>query len=179
MVASLWWVVPLILLGSYAPPFLDFIESAENAAGRTGWLSSLRGTSHWVAFFPGGGRLGWTGGYELASSPWVLVTSVLVAAVGLAGLLQKELWQPRVLAWSVLVGLAILTAGRGGWAGSVLSDAWLHALDTFLAPLRNVHKFDPVVRLPLALGVGAWVTHGLPRLRRSPFDARRESPASR
>ena len=28
----------------------------------------LRGTTHWVAFFPGGGSAGWVGGYELASS---------------------------------------------------------------------------------------------------------------
>jgi arabinofuranan 3-O-arabinosyltransferase len=166
-VASLWWTVPLLLLGSYAPPFLDFIESAKDTAGPIGWLSALRGTSHWVALFPGGGRLGWTGGYELASSSWVLVTSVLVAAFGLAGLLRGKLWQRRVLVWSVVVGLAILTAGSGGWAGSVLSHAWLHALDTFLAPLRNIHKFDPVVRLPLALGLGAWATHELPRLWRS------------
>ena len=166
-VASLWWVVPLLLLGSYAPPFLDFIESAEDTAGAIGWLSSLRGTSHWVAFFPGGGRLGWTGGYELASSSLVLLTSVLVAGIGLAGLLRDELWQRRVLVWCVLVGLVILTAGSGGWAGTLLSDAWLHALDTFLAPLRNIHKFDPLVRLPLALGVGAWATQRLPRLARS------------
>ena len=72
VVATLWWVVPLLLLGSYAPPFLDFIESADNTAGATGWLASLRGTSHWVAFFPGGGpRLG--RGYELASSTVLLV----------------------------------------------------------------------------------------------------------
>ena len=57
--ASLWWLVPLLLLGSYSPPFLDFIESAASTAGTTGWLSSLRGTSHWVAFFTGGGR--WAG----------------------------------------------------------------------------------------------------------------------
>lgn len=162
-VATLWWVVPLLLLGAYAPPFLDFIESAANTAGDTGWLSSLRGTSHWVAFFPGGGSVGWGGGYELASSPWLLISTVLVSALGLIGLLQRRLWQGRALATAVLVGLVVLTAGSGGWAGSVLADAWLHALDTSLAPLRNIHKFDPVVRLPLALGLGAWVTTGVPR----------------
>ncbi|WP_224273969.1 alpha-(1-_3)-arabinofuranosyltransferase domain-containing protein [Nocardioides lacusdianchii] len=162
-VATVWWVVPLLLLGSYAPPFLDFIESADNTAGGTGWLSSLRGTSHWVAFFPGGGQIGWAGGYELASSTVLLVPTVLVAGLGLLGLLQAGLWQRRVLAVSVLVGLAVLTAGSGGWAGSVFSEAWLHALDTWLAPLRNVHKFDPLVRLPLALGVGAFVTAAVPR----------------
>lgn len=162
-VASLWWVVPLLLLGSYAPPFLDFIESARNTAGDTGWLSSLRGTSHWVAFFPGGGQIGWEGGYELASSRLLLLPTILVAAVGLAGLMQKGLWERRVLVGSLLVGLAVLTAGSGGWAGSVFADAWLHALDTSLAPLRNIHKFDPVVRLPLSLGVAAFATSALPR----------------
>lgn len=162
--ASLWWLVPLLLLGSYSPPFLDFIESAASTAGTTGWLSSLRGTSHWVAFFTGGGPVGWTGGNELASSAPLLLSTVLVAAIGLVGLLQPRLWGRRALATSVLIGLAVLTAGSGGWAGSVLSEEWLHALDTVLAPLRNIHKFDPLVRLPLSLGVGAWVTLAVPRL---------------
>ncbi|WP_322921828.1 alpha-(1-_3)-arabinofuranosyltransferase domain-containing protein [Nocardioides renjunii] len=162
-VATTWWVVPLLLMGAYSPLFLDFIESSKDTAGSVGWLASLRGTSHWVAFFPGGGQVGWTGGYELSSSSWLLLTTVLVAAIGLAGLLRRELWQRRALVTAVLLGLVVLSAGRGGWAGSVLSDAWLHALDTFLAPLRNIHKFDPLVRLPLALGVGAWVTHAMPQ----------------
>lgn len=177
-VACLWWVVPLLLLGSYAPPFLDFIESADNTAGATGWLSSLRGTSHWVAFFPGGGPIGWEGGYELASSRWLLVPTVLVAAAGLAGLLQRDLWERRVLACAVVVGLAVLTAGSGGWAGSVFADAWLHALDTGLAPLRNIHKFDPVVRLPLSLGVGAFVTSAVPRAWRRRVHDERSAPGA-
>lgn len=162
-VASLWWLVPLLLLGAYSPPFLDFIESASDTAGSVGWLSSLRGTSHWVAFFAGGGPVGWSGGYEITSSPWLVLTTVLVAGVGLAGLMRRELWQGRALVAAVLIGLVVLTAGRGGWAGSVLSEEWLQTLDSVLAPLRNVHKFDPVVRLPLALGVAAAVTYGLPR----------------
>lgn len=161
-VATLWWVVPLLLMGAYSPPFLDFIESSRDTAGSVGWLSALRGTSHWVAFFSGGGQLGWEGGYELSTSAPLLLTTVLVAAIGLAGLLQRGLWERRVLAVSVLVGLAVLTAGSGGWSGSVFSEAWLGALDGALAPLRNIHKFDPVVRLPLALGVAAFVTHATP-----------------
>lgn len=164
-VGTLWWLVPLLLLGSYGPPFLDFIESANTTAGATGWLASLRGTSHWVAFFSGGGPLGWTGGYALASSKPLLLSTILVAAIGLVGLLQSGLWQRRVLVVSLLVGMAVLTAGTGGWAGSVLAQPWLEALDSFLAPLRNIHKFDPIVRLPLSLGVGAWVTTGIPATR--------------
>ena len=63
VVASLWWLAPLFLMGAYAPPFLNFIESSYNTASKSGWLASFRGTSHWVAFFPGGGSAGWVGGY--------------------------------------------------------------------------------------------------------------------
>jgi arabinofuranan 3-O-arabinosyltransferase len=164
VLASLWWLVPLFLLGAYAPPFLDFIESAENTASSIGWLSSFRGTSHWVAFFPDGGSVGWQGGYVLASSTWLLVTTIAVAGIGLLGLVRSDLRFGRVLVASVVVGLALLTAGSGGWAGSPLSEAWLRALDTFLAPVRNVHKFDPLVRLPVSLGVGAVVSGGVFRL---------------
>ena len=75
----------------------------------------------------------------------------------------------------MLLGLAVLTLGSGGWAGSVFSGAWLDALNTVLAPLRNVHKFDPLVRLPLSLGLGAMVSTGLPAL----LAQSRALPASR
>ena len=96
-----------------------------NTAGDTGWLSSLRGTSHWVAFFPGGGqaRLG------PAATRWPprgssCCTTVLVAAVGLVGLLQKGLWAasgPRRRRCSS--ASRSCTAGSGGWAGSVFVGA--------------------------------------------------------
>ncbi|MFC7497479.1 MULTISPECIES: alpha-(1-_3)-arabinofuranosyltransferase domain-containing protein [unclassified Nocardioides] len=164
LVASLWWIVPLFLMGAYAPPFLGFIESAYNTASQTGWLASFRGTSHWVAFFPGGGSAGWVGGYELASSSVLMVTTVLVAGAGLVGLAQPELWARRVLVLSMLIGLAVLTLGSAEPAGSVLGKEWLAALDSSLAALRNVHKFDPLVRLPLSLGMGAFVAAGVPQL---------------
>ena len=143
-VASLWWVVPLLLLGSYAPavprlhrvgattPRAPPAGSRRCAAPATGWRSS-----------PGAARSAGRAATSWRPRGWLLLPTVLVAAVGLAGLLQRGLWQRRVLVVALLVGLAVLTAGSGGWAGSVLSDAWLHALDTSLAPLRNIHKFDP------------------------------------
>ncbi len=47
---TLWWLVPLFLLGSYSPPFLDFIESASLTTTPTTLFDSLRGTSHWVPY---------------------------------------------------------------------------------------------------------------------------------
>ncbi|GAA1960890.1 alpha-(1-_3)-arabinofuranosyltransferase [Nocardioides panacihumi] len=164
LVASLWWIIPLVVMGGYAPPFLNFIESASNTASRIGWLNSFRGTSHWVAFFPGGDSAGWVGGYELVSSATLLVTTVLVAGAGLLGLAQPTLWARRTLVISLLIGLAVLTMGSAEPAGSVLGGQWLEFLDSSLAALRNVHKFDPIVRLPLSLGLGAFVTAGIPQL---------------
>lgn len=182
LVASLWWLVPLYVMAGYSPPFLDFIESARDTASRTGWLATFRGTDHWVAFIPNGGNAGWVGGYALASSSVLLFTTVLVAGAGLLGLAQSGLWARRVLVLSMLVGLAVLTLGSPEPAGSVLGRDWLNALDTWLAPLRNVHKFDPLIRLPLSLGMGAFVTVGVPHLvalvRRLPARGRRITAAA-
>ena len=50
LLATLWWLVPLFLLGSYSPPFLDFIESAAITTIPTNLVDALRGTSNWVPY---------------------------------------------------------------------------------------------------------------------------------
>ena len=45
-------------------------------------------------------------------------------------------------------------AGWAGTGGGPFSGLVQQVLDGPMAPLRNVHKFAAVVRLPLALGLG-------------------------
>ena len=60
----------------------------------------------------------------------------------------------RALLASALIGLLCLTAGNPATLGSLVDGPVRDLLDGPLAPFRNVHKVDPLVRLPLALGAG-------------------------
>ncbi|HEX8306554.1 MAG TPA: alpha-(1-_3)-arabinofuranosyltransferase family protein, partial [Jatrophihabitans sp.] len=151
VLASAWWVLPLLLLGRYSPPFLDWIEPSSVTTGITSLIASLRGADHWQAYLGPGI---WPGGWILVAVPAVVLATAAVAAAGLTGLGRRA--QPhRLFAIScLLLGLALVTMGyvapvgppAGGWVRS-----WL---DGPLNAFRNVHKFDPLIRLPLALGLG-------------------------
>lgn len=141
---SLWWIVPLLVLGRYAPPFTEFIESSYVT---TRWLNLpeiLRGTTSWAPFVD----TERAAGYALATQPFFVLVTMTVAAIGLYGLARL----PRVWPVMACVGIAILGT-HAAW--------YLNALDGPLAALRNLHKFDPLVRIPLLLGFAA-ATSALP-----------------
>lgn len=47
---TLWWIVPLLLLGKISPPFLDYIESAGVTTQWASLAEILRGTDSWTPF---------------------------------------------------------------------------------------------------------------------------------
>ena len=55
----------------------------------------------------------------------------------------------------LLLGLVLVTLGHRGPLGPPFAGQWQQLLDGPANAFRNVHKFDPLVRLPLALGAGA------------------------
>jgi arabinofuranan 3-O-arabinosyltransferase len=154
LAASLWWVLPLLVLARYAPPFYQYVESASNTTAALGWSEAVRGDTHWVAYLITGDRAWWPAAHALVTDPFLIVVSAVVAAAGLVGLC---LWQHPVrspLVLSMVIGLGALTVAHGGWAGTPISGSVRDLLDGPLAIFRNVHKIDPVVRLPLAIGFG-------------------------
>jgi arabinofuranan 3-O-arabinosyltransferase len=151
--ATAWWVGPLLLLGRYSPPFLDYIETAAVTTSPTGLLSTLRGTTQWVAYLADGKGPIWPLGWSLVHDGLPILATVLLAAAGLLGLASSRLPERAWLVLGLLAGLALVTMGHLGTAQGLLAGPLHGALDGVLAPMRNLHKFDPVLRLPLALGV--------------------------
>lgn len=152
--ACLWWMLPLLLLGRYSPPFLDYIETALATTRATGWSNSVRGTEHWLNFIFVGGEPWWAGAYAMSTRPVLVIVGGLVAGVGFLGLVLRRMPLRAPFGLSALAGLLLITVGHGGPAGTPLAGPVRDLLDGPLSAFRNVHKFDPLVRLPLAIGFG-------------------------
>lgn len=163
-VACLWWALPLLLLARYAPPFYEYVESATDTTALVGWSEATRGHSSWLAYLLSGDQPWWPAAFRLATDPVLVLVAALVAGVGLAGLVLLETDLRRPLTLAALLGLGCLTVAHGGVAGAPVADLVRQLLDGPLQIFRNVHKIDPVVRLPLAIGFGHAASYAVARL---------------
>ncbi|MDY6996385.1 MAG: DUF3367 domain-containing protein, partial [Actinomycetota bacterium] len=147
--AVTWWVVALLHLGRISPPFLDFIESS---GVTTQWMSlteMLRGTGAWTPYVAPDA----TAGAPLVTGSLAVLATTLVAAAGLAGLTLRSMPARGRLITMLLVGVVLLAAGYSGGLGSPIALQVQAFLDADGTPLRNLHKLEPLLRLPLALGL--------------------------
>ena len=155
---SLWWFLPLLQLGRYSPPFLDWIENAATTTSTASVFESLRGTSAWIGFLAGSTGPSWPAGWQFVSTPLLIVGTSVVATAGLVGLSLRSTPHRRFLAIAAAVGLLLLTLGHSGAAGSPLAGPVQGLLDGPLAALRNTHKFELVLLLPLMLAAAQGLT---------------------
>ncbi|CAN5256294.1 DUF3367 domain-containing protein [soil metagenome] len=147
--AVTWWVVALLSLGRISPPFLDCIESSGVTTQWTSLTEMLRGTAAWTPFVAPTA----TAGSSLVTGPVAVLATTLVAAAGLAGLALKTMPARGRLVTMLLAGLVLMGLGYAGALGSPVAHQVQLFLDAAGAPLRNVHKFEPLLRLPIALGI--------------------------
>ena len=149
VLAIAWWVVALVMLGRISPPFLDFIESSGVTTQWTSLTEMLRGTDSWTPFVAPNA----TAGASLVTGSVAVLATTLVAAAGLAGLAMRTMPARGRLVTMLLIGIVLLAAGYSGGLGSPLAHEVQAFLDATGTPLRNVHKLEPVIRLPLVLGL--------------------------
>ena len=136
--------------GQYSPPFLDWIESAQFTTSITDPTTVLRGADHWLAYL--GNASMWKVGWMLATYPSSSSRPVSWPQPG-GGAGD---------AFSTAPGVpgrrrGRRTGSRHGRAHGVFSGLGSEQVQTFLdgtgAPLRNVHKFDLVLRIPLIIAM--------------------------
>ncbi|WP_107059089.1 alpha-(1-_3)-arabinofuranosyltransferase [Streptomyces sp. NRRL B-1347] len=178
VLATAWWVVPLLLLGIYGENFLPYVENAATTTGTMSATEALRGAGNWVAYLHFGEAwlpAGWT----VAASVVTIVCSALAAGLGLAGLARRDLPERRWLTLTVLAAVLVMLAGYGGASGALFHGTVQDWLNGWLVPFRNIYKFQTGVALALALGLAHLAgavgrTHGaraLPARRYAPLVA--------
>ena len=148
--ATAWWLGPLLVLGRYSPPFLDYIENATITTIPTGLARSLLGTSDWVAYFAG---TDYPAGQHLVTTPFLILDAAGIVALGLVGIALRGNPHQRFLTLGLLVGVTLVGFGYSGDLAGWWAEDRTGLLDGALAPFRNLHKFDVVLRIPLVLGM--------------------------
>jgi len=151
--ATWWWSVPLVLLSRYGVPILPYTESAAVTTSVTGLSDVLRGTENWISYLLVDGQPWWRVGYRIATGAVPTLLTGLAAGLGLAGLLRPRLPARRFLLCLLLTGLLIICAGHVSGLGNPLAGPIQHLVNGPAAAFRNVRKFDPLIRLPIVLGL--------------------------
>ncbi|MGW9553901.1 alpha-(1-_3)-arabinofuranosyltransferase [Nocardiopsis sp. NPDC055551] len=153
VLASFWYIVPLLIMSRYVYSFMPYTEDAGVTTGITSLFNALRGTSNWMGFLPDMGNTALPSGAELSLTPWLVAVTALVAGLGLAGLINRRTPERLFLISSLLVGTAIVVAGYTGDLTGPFAASMRELFDGALSPFRNVHKFDALIRLPIVLGL--------------------------
>lgn len=152
VLATSWWIGPLLLQAKYSYNFLPFIEQSQTTTATMSAATFLRGAGNWTAYLDLGQpwlRAGWL----MVTMPVTVITGALVAGTGLLGLARRDL--PRAAWLRISLGLSALLAlaGYPGPLGGTLHQTVDQLLNGPAAPLRSVYKLEPVAAAVLALGI--------------------------
>jgi arabinofuranan 3-O-arabinosyltransferase len=156
-VATLWWTGPLVLQGRYGLDFAAVTESSALTTGSTSLAEVLRGAGTWTSYLVVHGQPWVPAGWSIATDAVAILGATAVVALGLFGLARRDLPERLPFVLSLLLGAAVMAAGWVGPFDGPLADQVRSVLDGPAAPLRNIHKFAPLVGLPVAIGL----VHGL------------------
>ncbi|MGW7411982.1 alpha-(1-_3)-arabinofuranosyltransferase domain-containing protein [Streptomyces sp. NPDC054863] len=176
LLATLWWVVPLLMLGIHGENFMPYVEQAETTTGTMSATELLRGAGNWTAYLHFGDSwlpAGWT----VATSVLAVLGSAFAAAIGLAGLARRDVPERRWLLLVVLSVVLITLAGYAGSLGALFPGTVQDWLNGWLVPFRNIYKFQSGLALVLVLGLIHAVAVAMERRGARRLPGRRFAPA--
>lgn len=153
LLAMSWWLYPLLLQGKYGVSVLPYTESADITTAFTTPFNTLRGTENWITYLVVNGQPWEPVAFRISTGVLPTILTGLIAGLGLAGLLSRRMPHRRFLLCVLLAGVFIILAGSVSTLGNPLAPAIDHIINGPLAPFRNLRKFDPLVRLPIAMGL--------------------------
>lgn len=175
ILATAWWVIPLLMLGVYGENFLPYVETSGTTTATMSATESLRGAGNWVAYLHFGEAwlpAGWT----VAASVIVIVCSALAAGLGLAGLARRDMPERRWLVLTVLSVALLTLAGYGGAFGAPFHGVVQDWLNGWLVPFRNIYKFQTGLALALVFGLAHLVGVAAEPRGARPVHGRRYAP---
>jgi arabinofuranan 3-O-arabinosyltransferase len=147
------WAVPLLLLSRYGVSIVPYTESAQVTATTTSLVNILRGTENWIGYQSTGGVPSRLLAFDIGTGILQATLAGTLAALGLAGLARSDMPERRFLLWLALGGIAVISLGYVSSLGSPLEGPLVALINGPASPFRNLWKFDPLVRLPLVLGL--------------------------
>ena len=154
---SVWWVMGLVVQGSYGIPILRYTETVETVA-RTSLASEvLRGLGYW--FFYGNDKLGpWIEpAVDYTQEVWLIAVGFAVPVIALAGSAFVR-WRHRSYAVGLVVVGTVIAVGAHPYEDpSPLGGAFkaLASTSTVGLALRSTPRAVPLVALGMALLLGA------------------------
>ena len=149
--ATAWFVIPLLFQQKYGFNFLPYTETARTTTSVSFVPEVLRGAGDWTSLVSP--PIWTTAGYMIETSPVVIMASSVVAGLGLYGLARRNMPNRLFLVLAVVVGAVLVSAGYWGHFGGPFASSVHTLLDGPFAAFRNVVKLQPIITLPLALGL--------------------------
>ena len=154
ILASLWWIVPVLAHVRYGIDFLKYTEQPSTIWATNSSTESLRLMGFWTSY--GGVGYGvtrplFTDAGTLLFNPVVVAASLALPAVAVAGFLRARRpgYAPLFLAL-VVVGVAIMVAGFPDGTPLRRAMTWVYHNVFVLRFMRTTYKAGPLV----AVGIG-------------------------
>ena len=177
VLASLWWIVPLLVHVRYGIDFLQFTEQPATIWGTNSSTESLRLMGYWTSYIGVGfgvTRPFFSDGATMLFNPLVVGASLLLPGLALAAFVRaRRLTYAPFLVLLVVVGAVIEVAGFPDGTPLRGTMDWIYHHVFVLRFMRTTNKAAPLVAVGIAglLGIGtrellAWLFRlRAPRLR--------------